>query len=80
MEYSRITFKSSEKDYNNTQMKKQYVQDFIKNNNLRKLENHSYPIYLDTSKYYINDKNEVYRISTTFGEIHSGPHTKNYTF
>lgn len=76
MEYSPITFKSNEKYYDdNTRIKKQYVQDFIKNNNLRVLENHSYPIYLDASKYYINDKNEVYRIGTTI--IHSGPHTKN---
>lgn len=70
--YAPVTFKDSRQEIN-LQKSLVNIQQFILNNNFKKLENHPYVMYLDASDYYINDKNEIYRISK-FGKIYTGPH------
>lgn len=55
---------------------KNYINNFIKTNNLRKLayNDNDLEYYFDGTQYYIDDKNEVYRIF--LGGIESGPHKK----
>ena len=50
------------------------AENFIRLNGLKKLENHPYVMYYDASSYYINDKNEIYRISIISNSIQPGPH------
>jgi hypothetical protein len=71
--YAHVTFKDSraEQRQNDTKLK---IEQFISSNNLKILENHPYEMYYDASCYYINDKNEIYRISIMGGTIFSGPH------
>lgn len=53
-----------------------YKKNFIKEHNLRELnyKDHDFEYYLDGTKYYTNDANEVYRI--TLSKVIPGPHKK----
>lgn len=71
--YAPVTFKDSRAEQRSIYNKLK-VKQFISENNLKKLETHPYKMYYDGSCYYINDKNEIYRISVFGGSIFAGPH------
>lgn len=70
--YAPVTFKDSRAEQRSIDNKLK-VKQFISENNLKKLETHPYKMYFD-GWYYINDKNEIYRISKFGGTIFAGPH------
>lgn len=71
--YAPVTFKDSRAEQLSIDNKLK-VKKFISENNLKELETHPYEMYYDGSCYYINDKNEIYRISKFGGTIFTGPH------
>jgi len=75
MNYSPLTFTDS-RAKNERAATKNYIDNFIKTNNLREYKYHEHDLtyYFDGTRYYINDKNEVYRMHLS--GIDPGPHKK----